>query len=118
MTKIYYRYNSETCKYEPIVHSRKVVLKKLFRFYLIALTIAGSGFAYYSLNHLSFDEISLKQENEVLKAEWEQLQTQINVTSNSLAVLENEDDNYYRVVLDMKKLDQSIRHGGAGGRER
>ena len=118
MTRIYYRYNSETCKYEPIVHSRGVVFKRLLRFYLSAFLIGTVGFTYYILNHLSVDETSLISENVKLKAEWEILQQRINTTSESLAVLENEDDNYYRVVLDLKKLDPAIRHGGAGGREK
>ena len=118
MTRIYYRYNSETCKYEPIVHSRGVVIKRILRFYLSAFLIGALGFTYFTINHLSLDETRLKSENSRLKSEWEILQKSINSTSESLARLENEDDNYYRVVLDLKKLDPSIRNGGAGGREK
>ena len=118
MTRIYYRYNSETCKYEPIVHSRGVVLKKILRFYLVAFLIAAIGFVYFILNHLNFDEMTLQRENAKLKADWELLQSKLNSTSKSLKTLENEDDHYYRVVLDLKKLDSSIRNGGTGGREK
>jgi murein DD-endopeptidase MepM/ murein hydrolase activator NlpD len=50
--------------------------------------------------------------------EWQLLQSKINSTSNSLAKLESEDDNYYRVVLDLNKLDKTIRTGGAGGSQK
>ena len=118
MTRIFYNYNSETCKYEPIVATRSMVLKRLFRFLFVALLIASTGFAYYTLNNLTYDEARLKKENELLNKQWDVLQSKINSTSKSLAALENEDDNYYRVVLDLKKLDPSIRQGGAGGREK
>ena len=118
MTRIYYRYNSETCKYEPIVPSRGVVFKRVLRFYLSAFLIGGLGFTFYILNYSSLDEMNLQRENGHLASEWESLQKKINSTSEQLATLENEDDNYYRVVLDLKKLDPSIRNGGAGGREK
>lgn len=118
MTRIYYRYNSETCKYEPIVHPRGAVIKKLFGFWSVAFVIAALGFTYVSFNYKSFDEIKLESENALLKAEWDLLQSKIASTSETLAKLENEDDNYYRVVLDLKKLDPSIRFGGAGGRDK
>ena len=118
MAKIYYRYNSETCKYEPIIHPRKQVLRSSLKFISTAFLIGFAGFIYVNYNYLSYDEFTLKKENEKLKLEWQLLQNKISGTSNSLAKLENEDDNYYRVVLDIGKLDKDIRSGGAGGSQK
>jgi murein DD-endopeptidase MepM/ murein hydrolase activator NlpD len=118
MAKIHYRYNSETCKYEPILHTRKQILNKTLRFMLFAFLIGLTGFMYLNFNYLPYDEITLKQENTKLKMEWQLLQNKITQTANSLAKLEHEDDNYYRVVLDLEKLDKTIRNGGAGGSQK
>ena len=118
MAKILYYYNPETCKYEPIIHSGKQVLSKTIRFLLSALLIALCGFIYINFNYLSYDEFVLTKENDKLKLEWKILQNKIESTSNSLSQLENEDDSYYRVVLDLEKLDKTIREGGAGGSQR
>jgi hypothetical protein len=118
MAKIFYRYNPETCKYEPILHSGNQVLKKTLKFLLASFLIGLCGFIYLNFKYLTYDEITLKEENERLKMEWQLLQNKIDRTSNSLAKLENEDDNYYRVVLDLEKLDQTIRSGGAGGSQK
>jgi len=118
MAKIFYRYNPETCKYEPIIHSGKQIVNKTFRFLLVAFFIGICGFIYLNFNYLSYDEYVLNEENEKLKLEWNVLQSKINGTSESLARLENEDDDHYRVVLDLEKLDKSIRDGGAGGSQK
>jgi murein DD-endopeptidase MepM/ murein hydrolase activator NlpD len=118
MAKIFYSYNPQTCKYEPIIHSGNQVFRKAFRFLSIAFGIGIVGFTYFNVNYLSLDEIFLKKENEKLKLEWQVLQAKINSTSTSLEKLENEDDNYYRVVLDLEKLDKTIRNGGAGGSQK
>jgi Peptidase family M23 len=118
MTKIFYRYNSETCKYEPIIHTGKQVFNTTMHFLLIAFSIGLCGFMYLYFNYLSFDEIVLEKENKKLKLEWEVLQHKISSTSELLAHLEDEDDNYYRVVLDLEKLDKTIRDGGAGGSQK
>jgi murein DD-endopeptidase MepM/ murein hydrolase activator NlpD len=118
MAQIFYRYNSETCKYEPITYSGKQVFHHTIKFLSGAIALALFGFGYTYFKYPSLDEISLKKENEKLKLEWELIQNKVNATSASLAHLENEDDNYYRVVLDLQKLDKTIREGGAGGSQK
>jgi murein DD-endopeptidase MepM/ murein hydrolase activator NlpD len=118
MARIFYRYNPETCKYEPIFHSRNHILGKTGRFLLVTFMIAVAGLTYLNFNHLSYNEITLKKDNEWLKWEWNMMQKKIEKTSEELAALENDDDNHYRVVLDMEKLDNDIRLGGAGGSQK
>jgi hypothetical protein len=118
MAKIFYRYNPETCKYEPIFHSQKHILGKTGRFLLVTFLIAVLGVTYLNFKHLSYNEITLKKDNEWLKWEWNLMQKKIEKTSEELALLENDDDNHYRVVLDMDKLDKAIRLGGAGGSQK
>lgn len=118
MAKILYRYNTETCKYEPIIQSGKQVLRKTLKFLSVAFLLGIFGFTYFNVNYKSLDEIVLNKENEELKLEWEILQEKINGLSVTLTKLENDDDNYYRVVLDLEKLDEAIRDGGAGGSQK
>ena len=118
MARIFYRYNPETCKYEPIFHSRKHILGKTGRFLLVTFLLAVSGIIYLNVNHLSYNEIALKKENEWLRWEWNLLKGKIEKASEDLYALEKDDDNHYRVVLDMKKLDAAIRLGGAGGSQK
>ena len=118
MAKIFYRYNPETCSYEPIIHSGKQVIKRYLKFFSVAFLIGIGGLIYLNYNNLSYDEITLRAANEKLKLEWQILQDKINNTDKTLAKLEDEDDNYYRVVLDLDKLDKDIRSGGAGGSQK
>lgn len=117
MTKVKYRYNHETCTYEPIFHSGSVWTKRILMFMTLALTIASSGVYWYNQNYPSIDEQKLELENEILLTQWSVLNDKINSISSQLAELEFVDDFNYRTVLDLPKLDSSIRFGGTGGHE-
>lgn len=118
MAKIFYRYNPETCKYEPIFRSRKQLLGATGKFMLVTFSLALAALILMNANHLNYNQIALKKENDWLKWEWSQLQNKIEKTSTELAALEQDDDNHYRVVLDLEKLDSDIRTGGAGGSQK
>ena len=80
-----------------------------------ALAIASSGVYWYNQHYPSIDEQQLENENEILLTHWSVLNDKINTISSQLGELEFVDDYNYRTVLDLPKLDSSIRFGGTGG---
>lgn len=117
MSRIKYRYNPETCTYEPIIYSGSDWTKRILIFSAIALFLSVCGVIWYNQKYPSIDEQRLAQQNEILLAQWDVLHDKINSISNQLTELEVNDDNNYRTVLDLPKLDSSIRFGGTGGHE-
>ncbi len=116
MAKVHYHYNSDTCKYEPIVISPKVFWKQALRFLSVSFFIGVAGLVYYNLNFPSLDENLLEQANQNLKTEWSVLDKKLTRASNKLAQLEDKDDHNYRVILDLEPLSAEQREAGVGGR--
>jgi murein DD-endopeptidase MepM/ murein hydrolase activator NlpD len=117
MARIQYRYNSETCLYEPIFLTAKQTTYRVLAFICACLMTALGGLVYYNMHYPSIDEVKLEKENQALKWQWEAYINKINTLSGQLTALEQTDDNHYRVLLDMSPLESSIRAAGSGGHE-
>jgi murein DD-endopeptidase MepM/ murein hydrolase activator NlpD len=117
MARILYRYNSETCLYEPVFPTAKQTSLRVLLFIGICLVAAVAGLAYYNTHFPSIDEVTLQKENQALKWQWETYLNKINELSEQLANIEQTDDNHYRVLLDMTPLESTIRTAGSGGHE-
>ena len=113
-----YRYNSETCRYEPIVVSPGLFIKNTFKFLGISILLGLSGVAYYNSQYPLLDEVEKFNENVKLKTEWQAIHNQLKKTSVQLTELENNDDHNFRVILDIDPLSSTQREAGAGGREK
>jgi len=118
MAKVQYTYNTQTCKYEPIVISPKVAGRRLLIFMGISFAIGLAGLAYFNYKFPYIDETLQTAKNESLRSEWKVLYKQLERTSTQLSTLEHNDDNNYRVILDLEPLDQAQREAGVGGREK
>lgn len=116
MAKVRYTYNTEACKYEPIIVSPKAAGRKLLTFLSISFSIGLIGLAYFNSKFPHLDETLQAKENQKLKTEWRVLIKQLERTSQQLSKLEQNDDNNYRVILDMEPLDIAQREAGVGGR--
>src|ERR1700712_4078487 len=117
MARTRYRYNPETCAYEPIFSNTKKLAKRSGIFILSSLVLAVIAVLWYNGHYQSLDEKMLLQQNAVLKTDWEILQEKINTSVSHLGRIEANDDDNYRILLDMTRLDSSIRKGGSGGHE-
>jgi murein DD-endopeptidase MepM/ murein hydrolase activator NlpD len=117
MARILYRYNSETCLYEPVFPTAKQTSLRVLLFISISLVAAVAGLAYYNTHFPSIDEVTLQKENQALKWQWETYLNKITELSSQLTNIEQTDDNHYRVLLDMTPLEPSIRTAGSGGHE-
>lgn len=116
--KTKFRYNPESCKYEPIIVTGKIFLKKSLVFLTVSFAIGLFGLIYFNSKYPLWDETQLKQENQSLKTEWEIVNDNLKKVSNELLALEQNDDNNYRSILDLGPLPASMREAGMGGRER
>jgi len=118
MAKIKYRYNPETCKYEPWYLKGKQLRTRVLSFIGVSFGIAVAGYIGYFMNYGSLQEIVLSKKNQTLKAEWQILEEQITHSYGELHDLTEKDDNNYRVILDSSPLQPSIREAGIGGSEK
>jgi hypothetical protein len=116
--KLRYRYNAETCRYEPIVVSPRLFIRKIFRFLGISFLLGISGVIYYNSQNPLLDEVQKLDENLTLKAEWQAIHSQLKNTEQELSELEGNDDSNFRVILDMDPLSSTQREAGVGGREK
>ncbi len=113
-----FRYNPETCKYEPVIVTGKVLAKKAFVFLGISFFIGLCGLIYFNSKYPLWDETQLNIQNQALKTSWEILNEDLERTSNQLTILEQTDDHTYRAILDLEPLPASMREAGVGGREK
>src|SRR5437879_13012167 len=97
-----YHYNTETCRYEPIVVPLRVFFKITFKFFGISLVLGVCGLVYFNYQYPFVDETNLLKENQKLKAEWKVITSQLNQTSGQLTKLEENDDYNFRVILGME----------------
>lgn len=118
MAKIKYTYNPETCKYEPIVVTPKQMGKNIFRFLGISFLLGLTGLVYVNIKMPSIDEIYQLQKNQELKSGWSALYLQMENVSEQLLALEQNDDQNFRVILNLEPLSSSQREAGVGGREK
>ena len=113
-----FRYSPETCKYEPVIVTGKVIAKKAFVFLGISFFIGLSCLIYFNTKYPLWDETQLNMKNQALRTAWEILNEEVDRTSNQLTVLEQNDDHTYRAILDLEPLPASMREAGVGGHEK
>ncbi len=110
-------YSPQTCRYEPEFLTGKKLLRKLFRFFLLS-TVVAAGLCFWYINRYApIEEQYLQEQNYALRVQWESLQGNIDETYNQLGELINQDDNNYRVILDLQPLGHAVREAGVGGTE-
>ncbi|MFM7858001.1 MAG: hypothetical protein ACKO96_40315, partial [Flammeovirgaceae bacterium] len=118
MTEIKYKYNQVTCRYEPIVITPKQLSHRFLRFLVVSFLLGLGGFIYALVQLPPLDETAQAQKNQRLKAEWQAIYNQIERESERLLALEKNDDENFRMILDLEPLSPSQREAGVGGREK
>lgn len=118
MAKIKYYYDTESCRYERIkVSSWDIVLNLLG--FLVVSSIIGLGIFLVTDHYFeSPAKASLRKENEELKLYYELLENDIDEANQMLSVLEERDDDIYRVVFGVEPIPNEIRTAGVGGSNR
>lgn len=118
MARIRYYYDTETCKYER-VRTKKIdiVLNALG---ILALTVVVSiamiflWTAYFPSPKEVILQNQVKEQAYIIDV----LKGEVEKVGETVAAIENRDDNIYRVVLGAEPIDKTIRDAGAGGADR
>jgi murein DD-endopeptidase MepM/ murein hydrolase activator NlpD len=118
MARIKFRYNSETCCYEPSYVKGKALTKRFFAFFILSFIVASGSYLFVRNHFETVGELLLAQENQKLKIEWKILHQRVEQSNQKLAAFIDKDDNNYRVILDTPPLSANIREAGVGGTER
>lgn len=118
MSRMKYRYNEATCRYEPFYVKGKILRFRMIVFVSLSFAVASIGYTCIIQYIPSLGELFLADENQKLKIEWDILHDRIQDANQKLTTLIEKDDHNYRVILDSEPLDPSIREAGIGGSER
>ena len=118
MSKVKYKYNPKTCKYEPWNLRGRALQDQIAIFIGLSLLLAGGFFYAFLINFNSLNEQLLQRENLTLKTKWQILEDRIHQAFSELNILVEKDDKTYRAILDVDPLSNEIREGGVGGSEK
>ena len=118
MAKIKYYYDTESCRYERIKVSYWDIILNLLGF-LVVSSIIGLGIFFVTDHYFeSPAKAALRKENDELKLYYDLLEKNIEETNKMLTVLEERDDDIYRVVFGVEPVPEEIRAAGVGGANR
>lgn len=118
MKKVKFYYNPKSLKYEKYEEPLKNKLIRLVGFLSSAFVFAAIAiaFAYKYLD--SPKEKILKQEINVLKNKYKQMDKKLEQMQVVMKDLEHKDDNIYRTIFEAEPLDNTIRNASYGGTDR
>ncbi|MEO9481902.1 MAG: M23 family metallopeptidase [Ekhidna sp.] len=118
MAKIKYYYDTESCRYERIKVSSWDIVINLLGF-LVVSSIIGLGIFFVTDHYFeSPAKAALRKENDELKLYYNLLEKDIAEANEVLSVLEERDDDIYRVVFGVEPIPDEIRTAGTGGSNR
>lgn len=118
MAKIKYYYDTESCRYERIKVSSWDIILNLLGF-LVVSSIIGLGIFFVTDHYFeSPAKAALRKENDELKLYYDLLEKDLDETNQMLSVLEERDDDIYRVVFGVEPIPDEIRSAGVGGSNR
>lgn len=114
----YYRYNPETDNFERVFPTLGHRLAVATRYIGLSLLVGGLLFviAWYSID--SPGERELREQNAILKQQYELLNRRIDNSLKVMDALQNRDDNFYRVLLQMQPVGDSQRNAGLNSERR
>lgn len=118
MSKIKYRFNSETLSYHKIETSLRKKLIKSLPSFISAIVFALAGVVIYSYSFDSPKERQLKRENKQLEIQYEILSEKLEQMESVLSDLQYRDDNIYRSIFESEPIPESMREAGFGGANR
>ncbi len=115
MTKVKFKFNSESLRYDQIQRSFKDRVLKFLAYFVGSLLLAGVYMLVFSQFFDSPKERRLKRENNQLLAQYEILNKKLNQVGVVLADLEQRDDDLYRTIFEAEPISGSVRSQGLGG---
>lgn len=111
--KIFYRYNPTTDNYERVYPSLKKRIWSVTRHIVFGSLIGILLFFILSKFYLTSPrELLLIEENRTLKAQYEILESRLDDAHKIMDIIQNRDDNFYRVMMQMEPISRSQRYSG------
>jgi hypothetical protein len=118
MRKERFIYNTHTLRYEKVVQPWSVIIIKIFGFLCAALV---SAFILTLLTHRYFPsptEANLRQENEQLAVQYEDILKELQRLNKHLLHLRERDAFAHRMIFGMEPIDDGVWEGGVGGHDK
>lgn len=115
---IYYIYNPETDNFERVFPSFKSKLLGFLRLVGLSLLI---GIGIYTIIFYALDaptEKNLRKENATLKSQYNILNRRLDNSLKIMANIQNRDDNFYRVMMQMDPVGYGQRMAGLDNEKR
>ncbi len=115
MSKIKYRYNTQTLDYEKVkVTWRFRLLKTLGYIATSSVIAAGMVYVLFIIVESPKEKI-LQEENHQLQAQYKILHKQMEDIEAVLSDIQQRDNNIYRVIFEAEPISDNIRNAGFGG---
>lgn len=115
---IYYIYNPETDNFERFYPSLKNRLRSLAWYCLGSLTVGGGMFLLFYFCGGSPTERKLRDENAELRSSLNVLERRLNSSLRVMENIQNRDDNFYRVMMQLDPVARSQRLAGLDNESR
>jgi murein DD-endopeptidase MepM/ murein hydrolase activator NlpD len=118
MSRVHYRYNSQTLNYEQVFLSWKQRIWVVFRQLLISILVGLGLFVAASYTFDSPREQQLKKENKLILTQYQILSKRIDENQKILSELQSRDNGLYRTFFNADPIPEDIRRPGIGGTDR
>ena len=109
--KVHYSFNPHTLKYEKVVRDWRYYLKRVFGILGLGVASGALFFFLYITFIQSPVERQLIEENNMIRTQFKVLNRQLDDAIKIMEVIEERDDNFYRVMLEADSIPISMRKG-------
>ena len=109
--KVHYSFNPHTLKYEKVVRDWRYYLKRVFGILGLGVASGALFFFLYITFIQSPAERQLIEENNMIRTQFKVLNRQLDDAIKIMEVIEERDDNFYRVMLEADSIPISMRKG-------
>ncbi|MBQ1752192.1 MAG: M23 family metallopeptidase [Paludibacteraceae bacterium] len=109
--KVHYSFNPHTLKYEKVVRDWRYYLKRVFGILGLGVASGALFFFLYITFIQSPVERQLVEENNMIRTQFKVLNRQLDDAIKIMEIIEERDDNFYRVMLEADSIPISMRKG-------
>ena len=110
--RIFYKYNPETNNFERFYPSVKERLAFISKICLAALVIAAFFIILFNYIVATPNEQNLREENKRLKSQYGVMSARVDNMLNVMEKMEDRDDNFYRVMMQLDPMSDAHRLSG------
>lgn len=107
----HYKYNRKTLKYERIDNTAKYHLRKFIKVALLGIVIGAGVFITLITFVPSPAQKRLAEENDRINSQYQLLSKQLDNALEVMSLIQERDDNFYRVILQADSIPTALRIG-------